>query len=84
MRQHKMIHSENVSINNNEFRRLLNYNLSQIMYDCEHGFQHCRICEQDYSVQWADTAVKQLYKDKIITKKAYNKILNKLYSGHRG
>lgn len=84
MRQNKKIQSQNVSINNNEFRQLLSYNLSQIMYGCQHGFTHCCICEQDYSVQWADTAVTQLYKDKIITKRTYNTIMGKLYNGHRG
>ena len=80
----KMIRSNNISINNNEFRQLLSYNLSQIRYGCQHGFTHCRICKQDYTVQWADTAITQLYKDKIITKRAKDKILYKLYYGHRG
>jgi len=79
-----MEQSANVSVGNEEFIIRLAMNCIKIDKGCQDGFTGCRICEQDYSVQWADTAVTQLYKDKIITKKTYNNILKKLYNGHRG
>lgn len=84
IRKKKMRQSINTSINNNDYLQLLFYNLSKIKKGCQCGFIHCRICEQDYSVQWADTAVTQLYKDKVITKRMYNNIISKLYGGYRG
>ena len=77
-------HSHNIPINNEDFQAKLSKELVAVRRGCCDGFNNCRICNSDYAIQWADVAITLLHQHKIITKTNRNRILAKLYSGHRG